>query len=84
MEDLYGAGYLVDCLTQAEAHRWRLSDAALVAHGLFRQREAQECLLRSRVGRMMQQVGLEDEVYFAARLNVYPIVPVLVDGRLRV
>lgn len=84
LEDLYGAGYLVDCLTQPLENRWRLSDAALVAHSLFRQREARECLLRSCVGRMMQQVGLEEEVHFAARLNVYPIVPVLVDGCLRV
>jgi phosphosulfolactate phosphohydrolase-like enzyme len=39
-------------------------------------------LLRCRVGRMMQERGLTDEVRFAARLSAMDVVPKLIDGRL--
>ena len=84
MEDFYGAGYLVDQLIGNAANRWLLSDAALVAHDFYRQQEARECLLRSRVGQMMSAASLADEVHFAAQLNAFPIVPLLQDGCLRI
>ena len=84
MEDFYGAGYLVDQLINSTEQRWRLSDAALVAYDFYRQQEARECLLRSRVGQMMAAASLAEEVHFAARLNAFPIVPLLRDGRLRI
>ena len=82
LEDLYGAGYLVDLLSNALNESSDFSDAALAARSLFRAEDAADCLLRSRVGRMMIERGLTHEVHFAAELSALVAVPKLVGGRL--
>ncbi len=83
LEDFYGAGYLVALFRQAGgAHDF--SDAALAAEMLHAHGDGAECLMRSRVGRMMLARQLEGEVLFASRKSVFDIVPHLADdGTLR-
>lgn len=46
--------------------------------------DATECLLRSRVGRMMLARKFDEEIHFAARKSVFDSVPQLAqDGCLR-
>jgi 2-phosphosulfolactate phosphatase len=79
-EDFYGAGYFVECLLP---HVNDLSDAAKAALTLYRHARAPEALLDCRVGRMMVARGLAHEVEFACRRDVFPVVPALEQGRLR-
>jgi len=82
LEDMYGAGYLVDLLSATLDESIDFSDAALAARSLFRAEDAADCLMRARVGRMMAERDLLNEVHFAARLSSLQAVPRLVDGRL--
>jgi 2-phosphosulfolactate phosphatase len=79
-EDFYGAGYFVECLLP---HVNDLSDAAKAALALYRHAKAPEALLDCRVGRMMAARGLAHEVEFACRLDAFPVVPALEQGRVR-
>jgi 2-phosphosulfolactate phosphatase len=83
LEDIYGAGYLVDLFERnLPADPEAFSDAALAARAVFLGEKPEAALLRSRVGRMMIDRGLTHEVRFAAELSRLNIVPRLVDGRL--
>lgn len=83
LEDIYGAGYLVDLMAQSlAAGPDTFSDAALAARAIFRAEQPETALLRSRVGRMMIERGLEHEVRFAAGLSRLQVVPRLVGNRL--
>ena len=79
-EDFYGAGYFVECFRE---HVGDLSDAAKAALALYRHAKAPEALLDCRVGRMMVARGLAREVEFACRRDIFPVVPALEQGRLR-
>ncbi len=83
LEDLYGAGLLADRLVAGLEQRWALTDATQAALRLYRSGDALECLQNSRIGRIMKADGLAEEVRFAARVDVFDIVPALVDGRLK-
>jgi 2-phosphosulfolactate phosphatase len=82
-EDFYGAGYFVACFSEFLGNSADLSDAAKAALTLYRHAKAPEALLDCRVGRMMAARGLAGEVEFACRLDAYPVVPALEQGRLR-
>jgi 2-phosphosulfolactate phosphatase len=83
LEDIYGAGYLVDLLSRSQGDDPdAFSDAAIAAQAIYRAEDPTEALLRSRVGRMMIDRGLEEEVRYAARLSVLDVAPELVGGRL--
>lgn len=83
LEDMYGAGYLVDLLVEAMgADGDTFSDSSLAARAVFRAEPAEQALLRSRVGRMMIERGLQHEVRFASQLGVLDVVPELKEGRL--
>jgi 2-phosphosulfolactate phosphatase len=82
LEDLYGAGYLVDLLSRALDENSDFSDASLAVRSLFRSEDPADCLLRSRVGRMMVERELTHEVHYAAELGTLQAVPRLVGGRL--
>lgn len=82
LEDMYGAGYLVDLLSCVLDESSDFSDAALAARSLFRAEDATDCLMRSRVGRMMAERNLLHEVRFAAGLSTLAVVPRLSGGRL--
>jgi 2-phosphosulfolactate phosphatase len=79
-EDFYGAGYFVECFAP---HERDLSDAAKASLALYRHAKAPDALLDCRVGRMMVSRGLAREVEFACRRDAFPVVPALVDGRVR-
>jgi len=82
LEDMYGAGYFVDLLAHELGEERDFSDAAIAARALFRSEASDSVLLRSRVGRMMQERGLTHEVKYAAQLSRLNVVPKLVDGVL--
>lgn len=85
LEDMYGAGYFVELLSaEMKGDSDTFSDASLAARALFRSEPSEPALLKSRVGRMMIDRGLEHEVRFAAQLGVLDVVPKLNDGRLTV
>ena len=83
LEDFYGAGCFVERFAELLGDAADFSDAAKAARVLFRNTAAPQALLDSRVGRMMASRGLAREVEFAARLDTFPVVPVLEGGRLR-
>ena len=82
LEDFYGAGYFVS-LFRRQVARAEFSDAALAAELLHDHTDGLEVLRCSRVGRMMLERGLDDEVAFAARENYYDIVAQLQERILR-
>ena len=85
LEDMYGAGYFVELLSEAMTDEGdTFSDASLAARALFRSEPSEQALLKSRVGRMMIERGLQHEVRFASQLGVLDVVPMLADGRLTV
>jgi 2-phosphosulfolactate phosphatase len=81
LEDFVGAGHFVaQLLALAD---YDCSDAARAAL-LFRGGcEPRAALLDARVGRMMLQHGLRDEVEYAAQTDIATAIPQLIDGRLR-
>jgi len=82
-EDFFGAGYLVDLLAERLGEKADFSDAARAARALFRAGGAYEHLLDCRVGRMMQERGLHEEVRYAAQLSTLNVVPRYAGGALR-
>jgi len=83
LEDMYGGGYFVDLIARELGEERDLSDAAIAARALFQSEPAESALLRSRVGQMMVERGLTDEVKFAAQLSTLDVVPKLVGGVLK-
>ncbi len=81
LEDFYGAGHLAGLFAAAGA-AMDLSDAALAARKLHDGTTALECLRESRVGRMMLERGLDDEVAYAATKDRLDVVPRLEGSRL--
>lgn len=77
LEDTCGAGYFVDLLKarMGGADNDTFSDAAETAQSVYNSEPSVECLLRSRVGKMMIERGMEGEVRFAAKLSTHRIVP---------
>lgn len=82
LEDTYGAGCFVDLIAREMGER-DLSDAAHAARALYLGEDAETALLRGRVGQMMIERGLTDEVRYAARTSALDVVPKLIDGELR-
>lgn len=82
LEDMVGAGCFVDLFARALGGDEELSDAALAALHLYRSVDPFDALMRSRVGRMMQDRNLVHEVEFAARRSVLDVVPKLAGERL--
>jgi 2-phosphosulfolactate phosphatase len=82
-EDFYGAGYFVERFDELLGGTADFSDAAQAARMVYRNARAPQALLDCRVGRMMVARGLAREVEFACRLDAFPVVPALEQGRLR-
>jgi 2-phosphosulfolactate phosphatase len=84
LEDLVGAGCLVDRFAAHWRGETELTDAALAARAVYRSGTPFDVLMRARVGRMMRDQQLVHEVEFAARESTFDVVPVVgADGRLR-
>jgi 2-phosphosulfolactate phosphatase len=82
-EDFCGAGCYVERFAERLGPAADLSDAARAARTVFRNAPLPQALLECRLGRMMEKRGLRHEVEFAARIDAFPVVPVLETGRLR-
>ena len=77
MEDLLGAGAVLDAMTEAEPSRVRPSgDVAHVAQRLFRsaRSDLRAALAQSQGGRNVIEAGLPQDVDFAARLDALDVV----------
>ncbi len=82
LEDMVGAGYFAELLAARLSEDGDLSDAALAVRELYNACNPFDALMRSRVGRMMQDRNLVHEVEFAARRSVLDVVPKLAGERL--
>ena len=82
-EDFYGAGCFVERLAERLGPAADLSDAAKAARLVYRNARTPPALLDCRVGRMMVAKGLAREVEFACRVDAFPVVPALEEGRVR-
>ena len=82
LDDAYGAGRLVRAVLAGR--RADLSDAALATVDLANRHGNRwlRALRRSRAGRRLVVKGLGDDVTMAARQDVFPVLPVLRDGRI--
>jgi 2-phosphosulfolactate phosphatase len=81
LEDFYAAGHLVALFDRCRpGHDY--SDAAVAARRLAAGNDARECLRDARVGRMMRERGLADEVDYSAQCDIFDVVPKFEDGRL--
>ncbi|MDA0238116.1 MAG: 2-phosphosulfolactate phosphatase [Proteobacteria bacterium] len=82
LEDAFGAGYFIDLLKarMRNAGPDAFSDTAEAARMIFKSELSVESLLRSRVGRMMVERGMEEEVRFAANLSTHQTVPKVFGG----
>ncbi|MGD7044405.1 2-phosphosulfolactate phosphatase [Jeotgalibacillus proteolyticus] len=86
LEDVYGAGHFIECLTAAErADAVELTDAAKTAWKLYRgqSEESYKILSLSKVGKLFAQYDVREELEFASRKNISSLVPVLQDGQVK-
>jgi len=81
LEDFYAAGHLVSHF-QKKRRGYTLNDAALAAMLLHRGCDARTALLGSRVGKMMCERSMRDEVEYAARCDSLDVVARLENHRL--
>lgn len=83
MEDFYGAGYFVECLLTHSAGPLERTDAACAAHRFYQGNASvgEDILKQSRVGKKLQQYGHEKDISYAARRDLYSIVPSVKDGK---
>lgn len=79
LEDFYGAGHFIECLTSGHEHEFELTDAAFAAKTFYAgtKQDGFKILLESRVGRMIDKYDGREEVHFASREGTVPIVPIL-------
>jgi 2-phosphosulfolactate phosphatase len=73
LEDFYGAGHLVSHFN-TQRSGYELNDAATAALLLHRGCDARTALLSSRVGKMMCERSLQEEVEYAAREDTLDLV----------
>ena len=81
LEDFYGAGHLVSHF-KTQRSGYELNDAANAALLLYRGCDARTALLSSRVGKIMCERSLQDEVEYAARHDSLNVVVRLENDRV--
>lgn len=82
MEDFYGAGSLVnELLMLSNKNDIELTDSARSAYLFYKnyasEKEGEQILENSSVGRMLIRQGFEDDIGYVNKRNVYSIVPKL-------
>ena len=83
MEDLIGAGHLINALHRNTDSVFHLSDAAILAYKFYQQcqqNQIVEYLLTSQTGKLLTSIGYERSIFHAAQRDIYPIVPVVRKG----
>ena len=83
VEDFQGAGCFIDCLIKQYGKEFFLTDSAYAAHSFYcaHNRNSDDILKSSRVGRMLSKHGFEKEIEFVSQQNIYTKVPMLVDKK---
>ena len=81
LEDFYGAGHFIDCLTDHD--QWNMTDSAKAALHFYRgaSGSAFDILSSSRVGRLFARHGLAEDLEFASQIDMEAVVPILKNGR---
>lgn len=74
LDDTYCAGALVDGLVARFPHA-ELRDGALLAQAVRRALPVEEAFVKSESGQVMAALGLQEEILFCAREDVYSCVP---------
>ncbi|WP_282139988.1 2-phosphosulfolactate phosphatase [Cytobacillus oceanisediminis] len=80
LEDFYGAGHFIDCLTDHD--QWNMTDSAKAALHFYRgaSGSAFDILSSSRVGRLFARHGLAEDLEFASQIDMEAVVPILKNG----
>ncbi|PLR95298.1 2-phosphosulfolactate phosphatase [Bacillus sp. T33-2] len=83
VEDFYGAGYFIDCLTDLHRDKIEMTDSAFASHLFYKSNKdnAAYILSCSRVGKMLSKYGFDKEIEFAAQKSLFDVVPFLCDGK---
>lgn len=83
VEDFFGAGYFIDCLTDLYGESTNLTDPAFAAHKFYQtnNENGADILKRSRVGQMLSQSGFEKEIEFISQESLFDVVPFLIDKK---
>ena len=78
LEDTFGAGYFINLLRKKLVHSKKtvFSDAALISEYLFKsnQNETMKLFHESRVGQIMLERKLDNELVYASKFDEYNIV----------
>jgi len=79
-EDFFGGGMLVDLLL--ERGDYRINDAARAARDTYRygRGRAADTFVQTLSGLAIKIYASEEEIHFAARENIYPLVPCVTDN----
>jgi 2-phosphosulfolactate phosphatase len=80
LEDFHAAGHLIEHLV--DGAEYALTDSAIAALHAFRGCDTATALRESRVGRILLQHHLDDELDLATRKDSLAVVPVMRDGRV--
>ncbi len=83
LEDFVDAGHFLQHVLGTASGHWGLSDCSLAALELYARGEPLEYLRRCRVGRLICEFGLEEELVYASQTDVLDVVPKLTDGVIR-
>ncbi|KIL53040.1 2-phosphosulfolactate phosphatase [Jeotgalibacillus campisalis] len=87
LEDLYGAGHFIDCLTEeTTADDIELTDSSQAVRQLYRghSEEAHMILSISKVGRLFARYDVLEELEYASRKNSTPLVPIFRESQIKV
>ncbi|MBM7691324.1 2-phosphosulfolactate phosphatase [Peribacillus deserti] len=84
LEDFYGAGHFIDCLTGSSAKDHELTDAAKAALFFYRGNvgRSMEILSEAKVGQMLLKYGMLDELELAASIGTSLVVPLFSGGKV--
>lgn len=79
VEDFYGTGHFLHNLLSQSNKEWDLTDAAYVAYQFFKKKkdESKQVLRNGAVGKMLTADGFGEAIDFAAKQDIYNIVPFL-------
>ena len=78
LEDVLGAGYFVKLFTEfSEISDSQLSDSSKIAKSVFESGSVVDTLKKSRVGNLMADKELDEEVLYASNLSCENIVPIV-------
>ena len=78
LEDFFGAGQIVNAFQEKDyLNNFSFTDSAFAASELYRSSSPEIMLKKSRVGQMMLDRGLENEVIYAAQENITDVIPYL-------